>query len=179
MPNVQVVSGSSQSITALKQATVFHFTGHAEFDFNQPMNSTLKNSDGELFTLLDVYCNLRLPKTELVFLSACQSGMRRPNLLDEFDGFPTAFLYAGAKCVICSLWKVHDLPATLLVDRFYTNWKSGLPIGKALEMARRWLRGVPDHKQSCLSCGEELKRYVSDRKIMAVSYTHLTLPTKA
>jgi len=162
-----IVNSREEALLALQGATVFHFSGHAKFDFNEPLNSTLQCNSGDLLSLHDVYYQLQFRNAELVVLSACQSGMQRHNLMDEFDEFPTGFLYAGSNCVICSLWKVHDLPAMLLVDRFYSNWRAGLSIATALEMARKWLRGVPDHEQLCLSNGRELDQYVTSRRILS------------
>ena len=70
-------------------------------------------------------CNLDLRKTELVFLSACDTAVG-----DVFDdegvfGLQRAFHAAGAKNVICSLWQIDDAATALLVQKFYENYWSG------------------------------------------------------
>jgi CHAT domain-containing protein len=57
----------------------------------------------------------------LVFLSACQTGLGRPTA-DGVIGLSRAFLEAGARCVVMSMWKVADEAAAHLASQFYTNW---------------------------------------------------------
>ena len=137
-----VVVDAAQDVQHItKQAghpKVLHYTGHAFFDYERPLNSALKlgNDPKYWLTLKEVFFRANLPKARLVTLSACGSGMQKPDVLDEHVGFPTGFLFSGAKAVINSLWPVHELPTILLMDRFYANWRSGLSIGAALHSAQ-------------------------------------------
>jgi CHAT domain-containing protein len=54
----------------------------------------------------------------LVFLSACQTGQGRATA-DGVIGFGRAFLEAGARTVIASLWKVADAATSAFVGHFY------------------------------------------------------------
>jgi CHAT domain-containing protein len=80
----------------------------------------------------------------LVVLSACESGVPRIHSGGELTGLPNAFLLAGAKSVIASLWKVDDRAAYLLMRYFYEEWTGGRGTESspavALGRARRRLR---------------------------------------
>ncbi|MBW4496441.1 MAG: CHAT domain-containing protein [Oscillatoria princeps RMCB-10] len=61
------------------------------------------------YTLGEIFA-LNLRRCRLVALSACETGLTAfDSRLEEYIGFPTGFLYAGAVSVVCSLWRVSDL----------------------------------------------------------------------
>jgi CHAT domain-containing protein/Tfp pilus assembly protein PilF len=131
---------------------VFNYTGHATFDPQEPLRSALvlgdKDDEAQWLTLRDIFCGLHLPRNWLTVINGCESGMLLPDQLDELVMLPTGLLYAGAACVLCTLWRVYDLSSALLVDRFHREWlgdnpddpSSGRSIGAALREAQRWLR---------------------------------------
>jgi CHAT domain-containing protein len=84
--------------------------------------------------------SLHLPENQLTVVSGCESGLLNPDPADEFVGLPSGFLYAGAACVVSSLWAVSDLSSALLVARFHAEWLGGQSVGAALREAQRWLR---------------------------------------
>jgi CHAT domain-containing protein len=84
-----------------------------------------------------------------VTLSACESGLGRQGGGEGLLGFSQAFLLAGARGVVLSLWKVDDTATTLLMQRFYQNLRckrdgldQPLPKAEALREAKGWLRGL-------------------------------------
>ena len=78
-------------------------------------------------------------------LSACESGLAGPNLLDEAIGLPIAFLAAGCGAVVSTLWVVEDLSTALVMLRFYWHWRhEHLPLPLALARAMHWLRSTSD-----------------------------------
>jgi len=74
--------------------------------------------------------------TDLVVLSACETGLGKVLNGDDLVGLTRGFLYAGSSNVVASLWHVDDLATSELMKRFYTNLKKGLPKREALRQAQ-------------------------------------------
>ncbi len=73
--------------------------------------------DGTL-TALEV-SEMALPKLELVVLSACYTGLGKPERGEGLLGLQRAFAVAGARTVIASLWAVDDRATQMLMSDFY------------------------------------------------------------
>jgi CHAT domain-containing protein len=71
----------------------------------------------------DIY-NLKLP-AELVVLSACETGLGKDVKGEGIEGLTRAFMYAGARRVIVSLWNVNDKATAALMQRLYTGMLRG------------------------------------------------------
>jgi CHAT domain-containing protein len=133
---VTVLTGEEAQLQAVRsfaaQSSVIHFATHGILNNLQPFDSYLALSDGKL-TTRDIY-GLNL-NSDLVFLSACRSGMGKVSG-DGVLGLTRAFLYAGTRSVVATLWDVADEPTGALVASFYKNVSQGKDRAQALRAAQ-------------------------------------------
>ncbi|GIV97555.1 MAG: hypothetical protein KatS3mg057_2212 [Herpetosiphonaceae bacterium] len=119
-----------------------HLACHGEFIPDDPLASWLEIGPGERLSAAEVLARLRL-RADLVTLSACRSGVSKVLQGDEPMGLVRAFLSAGARAVLVTLWPVEDLSARLLMVRFYTTLLAAdeqTDPAVALREAQQWLR---------------------------------------
>jgi CHAT domain-containing protein/Tfp pilus assembly protein PilF len=88
------------------------------------------NEDG-VFTALEA-ANLNLYGTQLVVLSACDTGLGDINNGEGVYGLRRAFALAGAETQLLSLWQVSDYGTQSLMARYYENLMAGLGRSEAL-----------------------------------------------
>src|SRR5262249_22967344 len=94
-------------------------------------------------TLADLFTRLHMPHNRLTVISGCESELVEMGVIDEYVGLPSGFLYAGAPCVLSTLWPVADLSSALLMARFHEEWDNGRrSVAAALHSAQRWLREI-------------------------------------
>jgi CHAT domain-containing protein len=87
---------------------------------------------------------LNLWGTQLVVLSACDTGRGDVRLGQGVYGLRRAFLVAGAETVM-SLWKVNDETTRTLMEAYYHHLLAGLGRATALREAMRELRRTQPH----------------------------------
>jgi len=97
------------------------------------VGNRVRREDGYL-RLGDIY-KLKL-SADLVVLSSCDSALGKDLDSEGIIGLPRGFLYAGAKSVIASLWKVNDDATAVLMSRLYARIKKGESPGSALRGAQ-------------------------------------------
>jgi CHAT domain-containing protein len=78
---------------------------------------------------------------DLVVLSACQTTRGRILGGEGEQGLARAFVAAGARSVLASLWSVEDAATASLMESFYAGLASGLPPAQALRRAKLEVRG--------------------------------------
>ena len=98
---------------------------------------------------------------DLLVLSACETGVAESLGGQELAGLSQAFLHAGARCLVASLWKVDDPATSTLMTSFYGNWRSGADLAGALSEATAAGRGESGERtpiRGTLSCCRETGR---------------------
>ena len=89
---------------------------------------------------------LDLQGTELVVLSACETGLGHTSNGEGVFGLRRAFQEAGAQTLMMSMWKVPDAETELLMQLFYQKWLAGKDKHEALREAQLEVRkGVISH----------------------------------
>jgi CHAT domain-containing protein/Tfp pilus assembly protein PilF len=87
---------------------------------------------------------IRLWRAKMITLSACDTGRGEQSTGQGVLGLRAAFLAAGARSLVMSLWKVPDRATSQLMQRLYANlWQKRLPPLAALLEAQTSLRDDP------------------------------------
>ncbi len=96
--------------------------GFAVFYGKNPLDSSVELADGK-FTARQ-WMELKL-QTDLVTLSACQTGINEVGRGDEIVGLSRALLYAGASSVLLTLWSVNAKSTKeWMLDFYQQTWSS-------------------------------------------------------
>ena len=87
--------------------------------------------------------NMDLRGTELVVLSACETGIGEVQIGEGVQGLSKALQVAGSDTQVLSLWKVSDEATQILMQEFYSRLIDGVGRGEALRQAKAALREDP------------------------------------
>ncbi len=161
-------NATEEALKNLKSPTILHVATHGFFipeikdsevqDMQTAMNRNLlknpfmrsglllagcqkPNPEGEdgILTAEEVM-NLTLDNTELVVMSACETGLGDIQAGEGVFGLQRAFQQAGAKSVLMSLWKVDDEATQTLMTEFYTALLKGQSKRQAFKTAQMNLK---------------------------------------
>lgn len=102
---------------------LIHLATHGHSRLDSPNFSSVQLADGQL-NALDAF-GLNLSQCELVTLSGCETGLSLSGGGDEQLGLGRAFLAAGTKSLVMSLWPVEDAATSELMQHFYEHLLHG------------------------------------------------------
>ena len=130
-------------------AAIVHIATHGFADDQIPARSgialSMVDPAGKAATgfvgLRDIY-GLELD-ADLVVLSACETALGQDLAGEGLLGLTRGFMYAGARRVVATLWRVEDRAAAELMTSFYAALFSGAPPAAALAKAKAALRANP------------------------------------
>ncbi|MFL5701515.1 MAG: CHAT domain-containing protein [Ktedonobacteraceae bacterium] len=129
---------SDATITQLTQlaphSPIIHIATHGHSRLDAPNFSYVLLADGQL-NAIDAF-SLELKDCELVTLSGCETGLALSGGGDEQLGLGRAFLAAGARSLVMSLWSVEDNATTELMQIFYQHLLHGKSKVEALRAAQ-------------------------------------------
>ncbi len=130
-PGASVLQGDGATRVALlreiPRAATIHFAGHALFDDQRPERSRLllapSGGEGQPADLTAAEIEqLRLRPGSLVVLSACETVRAPSGRSGGFAGMAGAFVAAGARGVVGSLWQVDDEPTSAVLTAFHAAY---------------------------------------------------------
>ncbi len=118
-----------------------HFACHAQFIGDEPLGSFLLIGAEDQLSAREIMAEWQL-RSDVVVLSACETGVAKVLAGDESLGLARAFLHAGARAALVSLWAVMDRPTCLLMHRFYKEMGRQTFVDPALALhdAQIWMR---------------------------------------
>jgi CHAT domain-containing protein len=141
----------------MRHADVIQFASHYVIDPQSPMQSRLllseesqpsgasPQADGVLQTF-EIY-GMKLNRTRLVVLSACQTGVERSYQGEGAIGIARSFISAGVPVVVASLWPVDSDATAALMIKFHEYRKiNGLSSAEALRRAQRDMLTASDER---------------------------------
>ncbi|HYE56649.1 MAG TPA: CHAT domain-containing protein, partial [Chitinophagaceae bacterium] len=121
--------------------TAIHLATHAAANDHEPQNSFIAFYPVGTDTNYKLYqpeiYNLDMRATQLVILSACETGRGQFVHGEGMMSLARAFSYAGCKSVITSLWKADDAATAYITKRLHHYLRSGRPKDVALQLAKR------------------------------------------
>jgi tetratricopeptide (TPR) repeat protein len=118
---------------------VLHFATHATIDAVHPERSALRLGTKD-FDLTTAQIESLALAADLVTLSGCRTSGGHTYISEGTLGLPRAFLIAGARSVVSSLWDVEDRAAMQFMTFFYAKLRDGLPRDECLQAARADMR---------------------------------------
>jgi CHAT domain-containing protein/Tfp pilus assembly protein PilF len=141
---------------ALAGTGLVHVASHARLNMSNPLFSRIELQPGSPGSSdddgrLEVHELLGVPMgSALVFLSGCETGLGGAWSTSfargaDYATLAQAFLYAGARNVVATLWPVEDAGAAAFAERFYRKLPSRSPPQALAEAQREMLNDAKYH----------------------------------
>jgi CHAT domain-containing protein len=107
------------------------------------------NDDDGILTAQEISL-LDLRGTDLVVLSACETGRGDIMQGEGVFGLQRGFKKAGVKTILMSQWKVSDIATEMLMTEFYRNYCNGESKRESLRLAQKKVREFKDDEGNYL-----------------------------
>ncbi|NND08587.1 MAG: CHAT domain-containing protein [Saprospiraceae bacterium] len=118
-------------------ADIIYLSLHGLVDYDHPNKSCIIFDDrGERYILSPQILRNQNLHADLVLMSSCHSASGKIYQGEGVSGMTRAFLYAGARNVLSSLWSATEISATKTLASFLTLVKAGLTKDAALQIAK-------------------------------------------
>ena len=144
LPGRQFVNGQATKahfLQMINQYPVIHLATHAWSDPADSKGSRIffypggGGGDDDNLYLPELY-GLNMDSTELVILSACESGKGETVDNEGIISLSRGFMYAGCASTVNSLWKADDESTAFILARFHVYLERGLSKSVALQKAK-------------------------------------------
>ena len=142
-PLIDKKATKAEVLNRLRSVALVHIAAHGKAETGEILlspNPTTKNRPKEkdyLLTMEDVK-NAEL-NARLVVLSCCHSSQGEVKA-EGVVGIARAFLGAGVRSVLASLWAIDDAATLNFMEQFYQHLVNGESASKSLNQAMRWMR---------------------------------------
>ena len=161
-PEAQVYLTTTATEAQLKtaqQPSILHLATHGFFrTTEETLNPLLQSGlvlagvterqsgpeENGVLTALEV-TSLALRGTQLVVLSACETGLGELSVSEGIYGLRRALVLAGSQSQVMSLWKVDDTATQELMVAYYEKLRAGFPRDQALTDTQREFLLNPDY----------------------------------
>ena len=139
----------AEVLKRMTSVALIHIAAHGDDEFgeialapNHERTSQIPTEEDYMLTLSDVHA-VRL-QAKLVVLSCCHSGKGEVKS-EGVVGIARAFLCAGARSVLVSLWAIDDGATLMFMTSFYQHLADRKSASAALHHAMKSLRGTQNY----------------------------------
>jgi CHAT domain-containing protein len=98
-------------------------------------SNPMEDDDG-ILTAMEI-SNLDLSDTDMVVLSACETGLGDIDGSEGVYGLQRAFKMSGVNIIVMSLWQVPDKETAEFMTMFYSKWKASNNVREAFNITQR------------------------------------------
>ena len=155
MLGIQAITGPEATKEAIKGrlregVTVVHFAAHGSTEGEIALTPNTRKGEGSIPKEEDYLLTMKEVqeigiKAQLVVLSCCHSGGGDIKA-EGVVGMSRAFLAAGARAVVGSLWAIADEATRVFMGKFYTQLKQEKSASESLLRAMQGMRAMNEYK---------------------------------